>query len=161
MQYRKARDTNATDTSFATKTPTLTKPSGDGVHFFEGFGSSTVFIAPYGSGDADDRFELKVISWRSVLVGGLKVWVPAETSLEPYLCTLSTSAGVAGGSVSDSEKFCDVIAARNKGDMVAFSPGDNRLAYVIIPVYYPEAIEFLFSTFSGSPTGMNALWIPL
>lgn len=159
MQYRKAKETNATDTSFASRAATLTKPSGDGVHHFGDAGPANLLVAPYGTGDADDQFAMKVILWRSHGLGSARLWIPTFSDTYQFVCTLGTGTGATNGAISASEKFCDTVTNLDpyRGGIV--SPADNTSAYFLVNGLGCEAVEFIFDALGGAPSGMNALWI--
>lgn len=155
----KVRTTNATDTSFASKVPTTTEPTGEGVVSVRAKGvvPEAVVVYPYGTGDADDVFDMKVLGWRKV--GTL--WIPVP--LVTLTCTLGAGVGVSGAAVTDSEKFCDTVTAAGGISNVSyqlFSPTGDLVAHALVWTNGCDKLEFIFDATTGSPTGMNALWAP-
>ena len=155
-KFAKARTTNATDTSFASKVPTTTKPSGEGVINLkrEARASQWVELVPYGTGDANDVFEMWVIGWREI--DGL--WVPKR--LVKLTCTLGAMTGVAGASVLATELFCDTVTASMGISNVSYelySPADDTACHVKVQTGGNELLELIFDATTGDPTGMNCL----
>lgn len=152
----KARATNATSTSFSAPAATTTKPSGDGVVNLRRFGTIPEWVAvlPFGTGDADDVFEMWITGWRKI--GTL--WIPNR--LVKLTCTLGTAVGVAGTAVVATELFADTITASGGIANVSyqlFSPTDNTPAHALVAPNGCELLEFTFDTTTGDPTGCNAL----
>lgn len=158
--YRKARTTNATDTSFASRVATLTEPTGTGVIDLRSQGASPrwVSLIPYALGDDDDVFEMWVIGWRKVVVDGVTLWIP--TRLVKLTCTVSTAVGVADSPVLATERFADTITASMGVSNVSyqlFSPTDNTIAHALVSPDGCEKIELIFDSTTGDPTSMNCL----
>ena len=156
--YRRIRETNATDTSFASRPDTATEPSGNGVYQLQqnGIASTWLMLVPYGTGDADDAFDIKILGWRK----SGSAWTAVQL-IGVATCTLGTKAGVAGGLVAAAAKYCDTIASVTLGvENVSFrvsSPADNTAAYLFFDTCGCDKIEVLFDSTTGDPTGMNAL----
>lgn len=158
----KALAANATDTSFASRVPTTTEPTGDGVVGLRSHPDQVVptwlLLVPYGTGDANDAFDVRVVGWRRV--GTL--WVP--TTLLEFTATLGTAVGVAGADVADTEKFADTVSdpATGKGsvgvDCQPTSPADNTVAHYLVDTRGCPKVEFLFDATTGDPTGANLLY---
>lgn len=167
--YKKVRTTNAADTSFPSKVPTTTEPSGGGVinRSVAGDGSG-LHLVFYGTGDADDVFDTRVIGWRKVTGGPTGLWVP--TIIAGLTCTLGTATGVAGSEVVATELFADTITITSGGEPTVtadttrggtfriFSPTANLIAWVVIPLYGFEKVELTFDMTTNDPTGANALY---
>lgn len=176
--FRRALVTNAADTDFPAKIPTITEPSGDGVHTLaKRLGLPVPYelqIIPFGTGTDGATFDLKVIGWRRTLGLTKTLWIPVP--LLKLACTLSTAVGVAGSDVVATERFVDTISVTLEGmtrdgelvpstDAVSFtssgtvvvtSPADNTLAMAEYCVKGFEKIEFIFDL-GASATGANAL----
>lgn len=161
--YQKFATTNKTDTSFPSKVATTTAPSNDGVITFPatagGVGGvpSRIMIIPYGTGDDDDVFDMRIIGWR--LVGTL--YVP--TILAQLTCTMSTAVGVSGATVSNTERFADTItlaAAYSSTQNVVTSPTGNVIAHVTMQTKGFSILEATFDMTTGDPTNANCLWAP-
>lgn len=156
-KLKRARTENATDTSFASKVPTTTKPSGEGVIQLRqnGYAADELLLLPLGTGDADDVFDMKLIGWKEA--GNL--WIPVPLLL--VTCTLGTPVGVDGEEVDDSEKFCDTITAGFGVSNVSyqlFSPTNNTIAHVRAKTNGFDLVEIDFDTTTGDPTGANCLY---
>lgn len=156
-KLKRARTTNATDTSFASKVPTVTRPSGEGVVDIRksGYGADELILIPFGTGDADDVFDMKVIGWKQV--GDL--WIPVPLLLAT--CTLGTAVGVDGEGVDDSEKFCDTVTASFGVSNVSyqlFSPTNNTVAHIRAKANGFDLVEFCFEFSTNDPTGANCLY---
>lgn len=161
--YTKAYTTNATDTSFASLIPTTTEPVNatsalaSGVHKVRREGASPKWlrVVPYGTGDANDVFDMWITGWQKI--GTL--WVP--TRLVMLTCTLGTATGVASAAVTNSELFCDTITATMGISNVSYelySPTDNTVAHALVKTNGCEYIQFSFDMTTGSPTGANCLF---
>jgi hypothetical protein len=177
-RFRKARSVNATNTSFASKIPTRTEPSGDagtatGASVIDLCGQpdgptpSHAMCVFYGTGDSNDIFEVKLIGWRRVGSGLTTLWVP--TILAHLVCTLGTSVGVAGGEVLATEAFVDTItvasageptyvaATTNSGTVRISSPAGDLIGFAEVPLLGCQKLELIFDMTTGDPTGGNAL----
>jgi hypothetical protein len=116
-----------------------------------GFSPSKLRLWPFGTGSDNGTHTLQVVGWQCV--GTL--WFPSI--LYEATVTLSTFVGASGGTVTDSERFCDTIATTsNKGnanvDAVLLSPADNTPAHVVIDVKGSQFVEVRASS------GGNALY---
>ena len=96
---RKALSSNATDSSFASRIPTTTEPTGAGVVDIAprgGASQNIVLMVPYGVGGDGDTFDMRLVGWRKVASNinqSLILWVPV--SLVEVSCTVSTPVGIA------------------------------------------------------------------
>lgn len=179
--WQKARATNATDTSFSARPPTITEPSGDGVVGLAGpapggVAPGRVVFIPYGAGDDDDVFDLRLLGWRRVGSGAGPadvLWVP--TILAQFTCTMGTAVGVAGAPVVATERFCDTIVihatitaqlkstdtdgagAASTGHVLVCSPANNLVAHAVVLTEGCEKVELLFDMTTGDPTNGNCL----
>lgn len=184
--FKKAWTANANTSSFASRIPTITEPTNDGVLDIKGDGlvvPSQMLIIPYGLGADDDAADMRVIGWRHAgpvdLQGGTRaLWIP--TILGEFNCTFSTAVGVAGSFVLNTERFADTITIQALattggrqptfqgadttgtplkyyfGDIRIFSIANNLIAYVSMPTYGCEKIEITFDQTTNNPT-CNAL----
>ncbi len=172
--FRRARTTNATDTSFASKIYTTTEPSGAGVwNLNDTPGSGAVvpchvLVVPFGTGDADDVFDMRVIGWRRI-GSGLKpdvAWVP--TILFSLTCTMGTHVGVALSPVVATEFFADTIVVLSEptvtadvtraGTVEVYSPANNTVAWAMGALRGCEKVEFTFDATTNDPSGTNCLF---
>ena len=157
MSLAKVKATNAAETSFTAPVATLTKPANDGVVNLRRFGTipEWVFLMPYGTGDADDVFEMWVTGWRKV--GDL--WLPFR--LVKITATLSTFAGIATGDLVTTDLVADTVTATKGISNVSYelySPEDNTPAHVLLKPNGCELLEFTFDMTTGNPTGANCLY---
>lgn len=170
--FQKARSVNATNTTFASKVVTLTEPSGDagtatGASVIDlcvgGNGVSAaneIVILPYGTGDADDVFDMRVIGWRCVGRSATPTWIPV--TLAGFTCTLSAATGVAGGALVVAELLCDTIAltGTSGNDDISIdivSPANDTAAHVTVKLKGFQKIELIFDMTTNNPTGANCL----
>lgn len=173
--YQKAWAANANTSSFASKIPTTTEPTNDGVvdlvnRMGGGMVPERVLVLPYGLGSNNDAASMRVIGWRHIGSGispGV-LWVP--TILIEVACTFSAAVGIAGAPVLNTECFADTItvvtqrlisgtisaAAASLGMSEIFSPTNDLVAQLIIPVLGFEKLEFTFDQTTNTPT-CNAL----
>lgn len=160
--FFKAKATNATDTSFPSRIPTNTEPVDDGVVTFGWPGamtSNSCLVIPYGTGDDNDVFAMRVIGWR--VIGNnprTRLWVPYL--LAELTCTMGTAVGVAGMEVVATERFCDTLAIVTGNSNVTteiVSPTGNIIAHAMIDVKGSHKVEFTFDMTTGDPTGANCL----
>jgi hypothetical protein len=167
--YERIRTTNATNTSFASKVPTITEPSGDGIRSLCGKMGGTVpckaFIVPFGTGDANDVFDMRVIGWTRIGSGTVVLWIP--TIIASFTCTLGAATGVAGAPVVATELFCDTIVILSEptvtadvtrtGTVSVYSPAADLIGLIELNMPPVEKLEFSFDATTGDPSGMNAL----
>lgn len=167
---RKAKATNSTSSSFPSKIPTVTEPSGDGVHNLgTGPGGQVpawLKVLAYGSGNENQTFDLRVIGWNRTPPDALNtvMWIPSV--LGQFTCTLSAIVGVAGGYVVDTERFVDTLiihatiaaqlqstdvtadasaaAAASTGKILICSPANDLIAHMLVPLEGCEKVEFTF-----------------
>lgn len=167
---RKARSVNQTSTSFVSKAPTATEPTGDagtatgasvlGLQYASGGpGRNSVFVIPYGTGNENDTFSVRVIGWRCAEPGNREtlLWIPVV--LVEVVVTLSTTVGVAGKAVVATERFADTIGITTGNANVSVdinSPADNTIATFLVALKGAQKLELSFST-NSSATDCNAL----
>lgn len=159
----KAKATSATDTSFPSKIPTGTEPANDGVIDLRGsgiLGQNAVFCVPFGAGDDDDAFSMRLIGWRVYGTDpATLLWVPVI--LAEVSCTMSTAVGVSGKLIGASERFCDTITLVTGNDDVTdsiISPTGNVIAHITVDLEGSQKLEFTFDTTTGDPTNANCLY---
>ncbi len=164
LRFQKARVTNAGNTSFAAKVPTLVRPSGDGVHYLHGGIPNFLHVIPYGTGDDNDVFEMRIILWNRIEDAGATLWMPSNLTASAFVCTLSAAVGIADGAVLATERFADTITSADTAinsqtlPVSIISPVGDVAAGIILSTLGAEMIEFLFDSTTGDPTGMNALF---
>lgn len=168
-KFKKVRTVNATDTSFPSKVPTGTEPTGSGssasaasVINLEGDGQcqNGLIVLPYAIGDDDDVFDMRVIGWRCVGNDPLyAIWIPVV--LAQVTCTISTCVGVAGKEVLNTERFADTITLVTGNANVSIditSPTGNVAAHFVMDVKGFQKVEFTFDMTTGNPDSANALY---
>lgn len=150
-RFAKARTANATDTSFPSKIPTATEPSGTGVveliqNKLGGPIQNSVLVVAFGAGSDDTTFSVRVIGWR--LFGDdpqTQLWIPAV--LAELACTLSSAVGVAGKVVVNTERFADTITLVTGNDDISIdivSPTGNVVAHAAVDIKGFQKLEFTF-----------------
>lgn len=155
----RVRSTLSTDSSFPSKVPTATQPSGAGVvgdPIVQG-APQWIQVIPYGEGADDSTFDLRIIGWK---VSDLGLWVP--TILAQAACTLSSAVGVDTYEVTSSLRFADTISltqVRADVDSKLSSPTGNLVASFQVETRGSAFIEVIFDL--GTATGANALvaWV--
>ncbi len=175
--FKKALATSSTATGFASKVPTITTPSGDGVHdiAIPNSGGSTperIRIIPWGTGADNGIFEMRVIGWFPLQTASdVKLWIP--TVLVGLTCTMGASVGVATAPLVATSRFADTIAlvalfdpfttsdVTNDGTTEVFSPTNDLIAWAEFSLRGAHKIEFTFDLGAGSPTAANALYLLL
>lgn len=171
---KKARSTSATDSSFASKVPTVTEPSGDGVHDLSPSPGmavpSKVRVIPYGTTTADATFDMRIVGWYPVVRESQEVllWVPAI--LAGLTCTLGTGTGVAASPVLSANLFCDTITVTSgfeptvsadvtrSGTFEIMSPVNNLIAWAELSTRGAFKLEFIFDSTNVGAVSMNALF---
>jgi hypothetical protein len=161
----RAHATSPTTSSFPSRVPTTTKPTGAGVFDFRGQRPETprhVLLIPFGTGNADTVFVLRLIGWRPCGDGraGTDLWVP--TTLAELTCTLGTATGAAGGQVAATEKFADTIAVvvgNANVDVSVSSPADNTAGHALVDLKGSWLVEFVIDVTDA--TAGNALFAHL
>ena len=166
--FRRLRTTNEDATAFASKIPTTTEPTNDGVLNLTLNGNHVperIKLIPILLGADNDVSSMRVLGWHSVLLSGSTVlWVPVI--IAEYVCTASTQVGVAGSAVLATERFCDTItpvAARQRdfviaagtvvnSDYAVLSPVNNTTGHVVIPVAAFEKLEVTSDQTTGTST---------
>lgn len=171
--FQKVRSVNCTDTSFPSKVPTNTEPTGDAgtaggasvIDLSQGNIAvhNGVALIPYGLGDENDVFAMRIIGWKRVgTVAATLLWIPV--TLAELTCTMGTSVGVAAMTILNTERFCDTIVLVTGNDDVSIdivSPADNTIAHVMMDVKGFKKLEVCFDMTTGSPTSANCLYAPL
>lgn len=158
-KLQRVRTTSSTDSTFPSKAPTATAPTGDGVigdPIVQG-APSWVQIIPFGDGADNATFDLRVIGWK---VSDLGLWVP--TILAQAACTLSAAVGANGFEVTASQRFTDTITltqVQANVDSKLSSPTGDLVASFQVETRGSALIEVIFDL--GTATGANALvsWV--
>ncbi len=158
-KLQRVRATSSTDSTFPSKVPTATAPTGDGVigdPIVQG-APSWVQIIPFGDGADNATFDLRVIGWK---VSDLGLWVP--TILAQAACILSGAVGANGFEVTASQRFADTITltqVQANVDSKVSSPVGDLVASFQVETRGSALIEVIFDL--GTATGANALvsWV--
>ena len=172
--WQRVRQTNTTDTSFPSRVPTRTKPSGVGDAAAQttsaivgdngtvaGPVQNGFRLKPYGAGSNNNTMSVRVYGWAYCIDQGnanTAFWDP--TLLVELLCTLTSSVtGPAGGVVTTTDLFADTIALTTGNDDVSVdlvSPTGDVAAHVVGDFKGFAFLEVTFST-GSSATNCNAL----
>lgn len=173
-QHQKALTTNSNASSFASKVPTVTEPTNDGViDLRHGAVNAAIpqfmVVLPYGLGSDNDVFSLRVIGWRHIGEAppqGSPTWLWVPTVLAEVSCTISAAVGVAGARVLNTERFADTItivseptitaATTRQGSILVYSPANDTVAWFELSLDGQEKVEFTFDQTTNTPT-MNCL----
>lgn len=173
MAFRKARSVNQTSSSYVSKVPTQTEPSGDagsatGASIIDLtskdgiIAQNALLVVPFGAGSDGNTFNFRVIGWRYIGTNPqTRLWVPVN--LLELACTLSAVVGVAGMEVTNSERFVDTISVTKgstlSGEAAAenvVSPANDTIAHLMVDVKGFTKLELSFET-GSSATNCNAL----
>ncbi len=171
--FTKAKATNESTGTFASKIPTVTEPTGDGVHDLVGPGllvPQRMLVIPYGLGSDDNAGQVRIYSWKKIndeSQNNPTLWVPF--CIAGLTVTFSTAVGIAGSPVLNTERFADTFGITSgfeptitadttrEGSILLQSIGSNLIGFAIVPLYGAQKVEFTFRQTSGTPT-MNALF---
>jgi hypothetical protein len=164
--FVKARTANSTDSSFPSKIPTGTEPTGTGVIEMVGNGLNSgmpsgncLLLLPYGTGSNNDTFNMRVIGWS--VIGNdpiTQLWVP--TILAEVACTLCGAVGVAGKLIVAAERFVDTITITTGNAGVGLdvvSPTGDVIGSIMVDAKGSQKVEITFDIVSGT-TDMNCLY---
>jgi hypothetical protein len=161
---------NQSATSFASKIPTITEPTGDGILDLRPFPQPWVKLWPILLGAENDMASLRIIGWHSAILDTYKtLWFPSV--IGEFACTAGTAVGIAGAAVLNTERFADTItpvAARTRDEVIAagtaigskygiLSPTNDLIAHVIMPIAGFEKLELTSDETTGTPA-INALY---
>jgi hypothetical protein len=156
----RVRATSSTDSTFPSRVPTGTAPTGDGVvgdPIVQG-APDWVQVIPFGDGADNATFDCRVIGWK---VSDLGLWVP--TILAQAACILSSTVGSNTFEVTASQRFADTITLTqvlaSSADSKLSSPTGELVASFQVQTRGCVLIEVTFDL--GTATGANALvsWV--
>lgn len=161
--WRRAFVTNPTDSSYPSTASTATEPTGDGIHN-AGFGGikaqNGIVVMPFGIGDDDDVFNMRAWGWTRLGDNPeTSIWIPML--LADFVCTMSTSTGVANKLLLSTERLCDTITLTTGNDDVSIdivSPTGNVPAHAVLDLKGSQKVTFTFDQHTGSPTSFNTLF---
>ncbi len=176
INFRRARSVNQTSSSYVSKSPTPTMPSGDagtatGASVItlsapsDGSRSqNAIFISPYGTGSNNSTMNLRVIAWHALPSGQdskATLWIP--NNLGEFLCTLSAVTGADGTLIDSTNRFADTIVVTvgsTLGGEAAseniISPANDTIASILLDLKGAQIVELSFNT-NSSATDCNAL----
>lgn len=161
--------TNATDTSFPTRIPTITQPAtGQGVfemlqaQKLRGDSYNAVKLIPFSVCSDDDTADMQVILWNREEFAGdplKKIWVP--TKICQLALTFSSSVGVANGNIGTSSRFADTLAITmgNAAFVLVHSPVAtmaNTPGFAVVYTLGAQLVEVVFD--QGNGTSINCLY---
>lgn len=110
-----------------------------GVASVNGQSHNTVLVVPFGTGNDDTTFDMRITGWTKVST----LWIPVP--IIAASCTLSTAVGVASAAVTNSERFVDTITEVLAPDSAVFySTTGNRLAWIMFDAMGFQKLEFSF-----------------
>lgn len=177
VNWQRARQVNATDSSFPTRLITATEPANSlGTNAAQATSGSVFDLAnpsksdvsqnglilkPYGSGSNTNTFSLRVIGWSYLIEGdpNTAIWDP--TILVELQATISsTPIGLAGKLVKATDLFATSIAVTTGNANVSMeqvSPGSGIAAHAVVDLKGFQKVEFVFTT-GSSATDCNLLW---
>jgi len=146
LPYKVARATDSADTSFPSRVPTVTEPSGDGVVDIQGSGvaSTWLMLVPFGTDANNETFDVRVVGWRNV--GTL--WIP--TILLQFSATLGNVVGVAGTDVLATHFLADTVSDPVAGmgsvgvNCQPSSPANDTPAHYLFDTRGCPKVEILF-----------------
>lgn len=162
---KKAASTDDTTTSsFVTRAPTTTEPSGSGVNTMTqssgGVVQNIAKVMPYGLGADGTTFSMRITGWIKLPSSNPPsvpdLWIPVN--LCEISCTCSgTQQSIRGSDISDSYCFCDTLAvvgtSGNPGvSLDIVSPTGGKGAHLSIDVkgFLKIQFDFLNSTTSAA-----------
>jgi hypothetical protein len=167
--FARTHATNATDSGFPSRVPTVTEPSGDGVidlcKLETGLAQNLLLLVPYGVASDNHTFDLRVIGWRKLPVRAAvaqtltPVWVPHL--LYQFAFTHGGIVGVANSTVLATERFCDTVTKTYgpDGGCTLYTNAADLIAGVLVDVIGNQKVEVTFDL--GSGTSLNCLWAGL
>jgi hypothetical protein len=142
--FRRALTTSSAATGFASKIPTTTEPTNDGVVACpspRGHTPQTLVFIPFGEGTDDGAFDMRIIGWKAVKT----LWVPVP--LAQVAVVLSTAVGVAGTDVVAADRFADtltLVAGFSTTQVIVTSPTGNIIAHGKLALEGFPKVEFTF-----------------
>lgn len=158
MNFRKGHATNSTATSFASKIPTITEPSGDGVHKVApgSWMPNAIMAVFFGAGSENDTFSARIIGWRKIATGGgdpNTLYIPMV--LAELGCTISATVGIANSPLVATDRFVDTISLITGNDDVSIdivSPTADEIGHVVLDIKGCNYLEFSYDM-TGATNG--------
>lgn len=165
---RRVWATNANTSEFASKIPTLTEPTNDGVvHLTRHTGLVPCRLKVWfiGLGADNDAFSARFIAWDRHGTATPFLWVP--TIICELGAIVGAAVGVAGSPVLATERFADTLTivteptitadTTRQGTIEVSSPANDLIAHAIIPFWPCDKFEVAFDQTTNTPT-MNCLY---
>lgn len=177
--WRKWRNVNCTDTSFPSKIPTVTEPTGTGLTATDASvvdlvggvrvgasGKNAMVLAFFGAGSDTNTFSARLIGWNPLetdrgapVTSGTQLWIP--TVLCEVSVALSVQVGIAAKALINTDRIADTITivgtTANAGvNINIVSPANDTMAYLLIDLMGFMKAELTFDM-TGATDG-NALY---
>lgn len=165
--FTKTHETLATDTSFPSRIPKVTRPSGDGVIELgeNAAKTGTSLLMLFGGTGQDDAVltGARILGWSKVKATSPSLrdlWVPVKLAEFAGVC--GSAVGIAATPVLNTFFFCDTLTlvsgqgnANVSHELV--SPADNTIAHALLSVKGFELIEVTFDL-GANMTGAGCLY---
>lgn len=157
--FTRARATNDTASSFASRIPTVTEPTGTGVLNTSG---ADLLIVPFGVGSDNQTGSVRVIGWRAIdtkdqqNTQGRTLWIPVI--LAEVVATLSAAVGIAGAIIDETNRFADTLTLTTGNDDVSVdftSPTGDVIAHIVVKGKGFEKVEVTHKVTTA--TSLNSL----
>ncbi len=145
--------TNTTDTSFTSKIPTTTEPSGAGVH--KG-GAETLVAKIFGAGADNSTSAMRLIGWNKAGKSTLAMWIPEV--IGEVSCVYSAAVGIAGQKPAETDRFSDANTVVT-GLPICSTVAADTPATAVFDISGFAYYETLFNV--GTATNSNALLMEL
>lgn len=173
--FQRVRETNATGNGTLSLLPTTTTPTttdtATGLSVIRlsdqmtsgGTVQNGVVFMPYGLGNDNDAFKMRVYGWRYIDRGtATRLWIPML--LCDVTCTIdSTLVGIASAAIIETEFFADTItitgtSANDDVSIDIISPADGLMpAHFVLDLKGCLAFSCGFDDTTGTPS-MNSLF---
>ena len=181
--WRKWRNVNSTETSFASKIPTATEPTGTGITATDasvvdlsggkasmlgagGPQQNGMALCFFGAGSDTNTFSARLIGWNplqtdrdAAVSANTNLWIP--TPLFEVSVALSLQVGIAGKALINTDRFADTITltgtTANAGvNINIVSPANDTIGYLYVDLAGFMKAELIFDM-TGATDG-NALY---
>ena len=176
QSFRLARSVDQTSTSYVSKVPTTTEPTGDAatatgasvIDLCPGHGilaQNKALIVPFGTGTDAQTFSIRVIGWRRLALadGQCSRSLDSGESARSAMRLDTNSPGVAGTAIDASHYFCDTITVTKgstlSGELASeniISPANDTIACVTVDLKGFSKLELTFTT-GSSASAANAV----
>jgi hypothetical protein len=154
--WRRALTTSSAATSFASKIPTATEPTGDGVHDLRGLAERLVLLQPFGTDGDNDTFEMRMYGWAQDSTGAL--WFPyIIADVAVVLGNISGAAIATNTFIADTITLNEGIAAGPFHGLL--STAEDTPSSAIFHTLGAQKIEFDFDRAGGQEGATcNCYW---